>query len=128
MSYTVNGKEWNGEGLPPVGVECELNYHENHAGWCWAKIEFINETAVVWKWDHQMNKKESCCNSHSNGKIKFRPIRTHKERVIEKAFKVSCDAIGAPDTAVNSDYRKTLINAFYDADMLIDPKDKEPNQ
>lgn len=47
--------EWNGEGLPPVGVECELKYkHSSQAHWNLCRVfAYSNEmgmVAAIWHW------------------------------------------------------------------------------
>ena len=47
--------EWNGEGLPPIGVECEFKYkHSSQAHWNLCKVfAYSNEmgmVAAIWHW------------------------------------------------------------------------------
>lgn len=61
--------EWNGEGLPPAGCECEYN----RAGdWVVCKIVFISDFHVILQ-----EKEEICWKTQS---CQFRPIRTESER------------------------------------------------
>lgn len=77
----VMGSEWNGEGLPPVGVECEtycsedwskckvLAYHKSEYNtWAWVLFDGDNEPEG---WD--------CINDDS-----FRPIKSPREVAIEE--------------------------------------------
>lgn len=55
-SELPNSSEWDGEGLPPVGVECELKYkHASNANWRECKVfAYSSEhgaVAAVWHLD-----------------------------------------------------------------------------
>ena len=69
---------WNGEGLPPVGCECEL--FDSESGWETVVIKFIgNKTAVVDTEDGEEYSFElSTCD--------FRPIRSEDEQNREEAI------------------------------------------
>lgn len=60
---------WNGEGLPPVGCECEV---KRAFDWVKCKILFISDTHVVLMAD------EECC--WNTCACQFRPLRTESER------------------------------------------------
>jgi len=60
---------WDGEGLPPVGCECEV---KRAMDWMKCKILFISEHHVVLK-----SKEEICWQTQS---CQFRPMRTESER------------------------------------------------
>lgn len=61
--------EWNGEGLPPVGCECEV---KRAFDWVKCKILFISDTHVVLMAD------EECC--WNTCACQFRPLRTEAEK------------------------------------------------
>ncbi|NNS07280.1 hypothetical protein [Erwinia sp. JH02] len=62
---------WNGEGLPPVGCECERSWCGDN--WLSCEILFIGiETVVV-----RLSTREV---SYGLSEVKFRPIRTEAER------------------------------------------------
>ncbi|WP_267369205.1 MULTISPECIES: hypothetical protein [unclassified Pantoea] len=72
--------EWNGEGLPLVGCECEV---KRALDWMPCKILFISEHHVVLK-----SKEEICWQTQS---CEFRPMRTEAERKREEFAKALCD-------------------------------------
>lgn len=44
----MKSKEWNGEGVPPVGTECEYISHTNFkTSWVKVKVVFIGENLLV---------------------------------------------------------------------------------
>ena len=73
--------EWNGEGLPPAGCECEV---KRALDWMRCKILFISEKHVV------LQAQEECV-WHTVA-CQFRPIRTEAERKRDEACKALYDA------------------------------------
>lgn len=78
---------WDGEGLPPVGVECELN-SEEYADFDWVKVRIVFEhngelIAIVNMPDEPIHDRMS---KHSAGydAAKFRPIRSPEDVAREK--------------------------------------------
>jgi hypothetical protein len=75
----VEPKEWNGEGLPPVGVDVEYTYHRNGGeckGLC--KIMAFNDGYVWFK---------PSCAKHKVmpiADISLRPLRSEEDRVVEE--------------------------------------------
>ncbi|HAK35513.1 MAG TPA: hypothetical protein DCM44_13355 [Pantoea sp.] len=67
--------EWNGEGLPPVGFECEV---KRAVDWMRCKILFISEAHVV------LLGEEECC--WQTPACQFRRIRTEEERKREETI------------------------------------------
>lgn len=95
---------WNGEGLPPVGCECEL--FDSESGWEVVFVKFVgNKTVVVDLLDGDEYSFElSTC--------EFRPRRTEAERKRE----MICDAIyGALIKAEREYNRSDEAEAIYDA-------------
>lgn len=70
---------WNGEGLPPVGCECEV---KRAFDWVKCKILFISDTHVVLMAD------EECC--WNTCACQFRPLRTEAERKHEAVLESIC--------------------------------------
>lgn len=62
---------WNGEGLPPVGAECEI---KRMADWMPVTIKFISERHTIFT---TLGGTEDCYQTCS---LQFRPIRTEAER------------------------------------------------
>ena len=63
--------KWNGEGLPPVGCECEIR---RVADWMPVTIQFISSYHTVFT---TFGGTEDCYQTCS---LQFRPIRTEAER------------------------------------------------
>lgn len=66
-------QEWGGEGLPPVGAECEISY--DGSSWCKRLINYIGESIVV------------CTNElgvelvyPTKDIVRFRPLTTQKQK------------------------------------------------
>lgn len=76
---------WGGEGLPPVGCECEI---ARAANWMPVTIKFISDYHTIFK---TFGGTEDCYQTCS---LQFRPIRTEAERKREDAIKSMRDALG----------------------------------
>ena len=80
---------WNGEGLPPVGCECEYTMQTiTGDDWNQCTVDYVGSSFVVYR---------DCCGvelSCSIGCIKFRPILSEAERKREKAVQALCNAGG----------------------------------
>ena len=74
----VSKPEWDGDGLPIVGCNCEMQ--DAHGNWVRVTISSHNEGfAIGWDSDNKMA-------YVSNNKNEFRPIRTEAERKREAAI------------------------------------------
>jgi len=105
---------WDGEGLPPVGVECELK-SEEYADFDWVKVRIVFEhngelIAIVNMPDEPIHDRMS---KHSAGydAAKFRPIRSPEDVARDEAI---------DDMAGIIEYRrgcspKSLAGWLYDA-------------
>lgn len=62
---------WNGEGVPPVGCECEISFSGKSLGEC--EVIFIGDELIVWK-QKTSGKEGSGYHRH----IKFLPLRTEE--------------------------------------------------
>lgn len=106
---------WNGEGLPPVGAECEIY---NRSEWFAVKIKFIGDKWIVAEPLEGMN--EDCCENQLHGEDcysiadephAFRPLRTEAEKEREFGIKLMLNCV--------TNYNKTdvihAIEQLYDA-------------
>lgn len=84
---------WNGEGLPPVGCECEV---KRAFDWVKCKILFISDTHVVLMAD------EECC--WNTCACQFRPLRTEVERKRNEAIEAMQREVDEGDNWVYSEY------------------------
>lgn len=102
---------WNGEGMPPVGCECEYSLNAGKTWWK-CKIDYIVGTQGVVMLCDTFEGVQYVKFSSYGGTLKFRPIRTEEERKRERI----CDAIyGALTKAERQHNRSDEAEAVYDA-------------
>jgi hypothetical protein len=119
--------EWDGEGLPPVGTECEYQPDPVFNEWCAGVFlaEIDGEYFILINGSHQVDRVASNPNQ-------IRPIRSQAEQqkrglVINAAleacgYDASCFAIaGAPESM-------DLLNELYDLGFLQLPTKMLPNK
>ncbi|EHF4934771.1 hypothetical protein VXI92_004944 [Enterobacter hormaechei] len=70
--------EWDGEGLPPVGCECE--YETKFDGWQPVRIELIKSEGIAFTWlsNSQAYNGLDCVGVQKSGS--FRPIRSEADK------------------------------------------------
>ncbi|QHJ81082.1 MAG: hypothetical protein [Caudoviricetes sp.] len=88
---------WNGEGLPPVGCECERRWCGDK--WLPCKILFVSDEMVVVK----LATREAAYGRHE---VSFRPLRTEAERAIDEMVRLSGVSTGAAKILYDAGYRK----------------------
>lgn len=81
--------EWDGDGLPPVGCECEI---KRIADWMPVTIRFISDYHTVFK---TFGGTEDCYQTCS---LQFRLIRSDEDRKKEKSIKQLARIMAEPDT------------------------------
>lgn len=64
---------WNGEGLPPVGCECEISFSGKSLGQC--EVLFVGDSLIVWK---QKSSQQEGSGYHRH--MNIRPLRNEEER------------------------------------------------
>lgn len=77
-----SGNEWNGEGLPPVGVECWFNFKVTHPQKC--KVNYISDTICVYIGENG-NEYSALTNEVTFSKIESPQQREERER-LEAAY------------------------------------------
>lgn len=89
--------EWNGEGLPPVGCECEWQ-DKNTKQWNPVKVVYASEWVTVIR---EINKEKgddlveiAIENYGDDARLKFRPTRSEAERKRHDAAQALCYAGG----------------------------------
>lgn len=104
---------WNGEGLPPVGCECELKYkcHDDDA--YWERVIIIwqrgDDTLVEYVGGHFKNTVQL---THNTSKlVDFRPIRSEADKKRDEAVAVMLSVFGS-NAATGT---KAALKAIYDA-------------
>lgn len=100
---------WNGEGLPPVGCECEWQ-DKNTGQWQPVKIVYASEWVTVIR---EINEEKgddlveiAIENYGDDARLKFRPLRTEAERAIDEMVQLSGVSIGAAKILYDAGYRK----------------------
>lgn len=94
---------WNGEGLPPVGCECERRTHGGVVTVVQIIAHFKNRAAMVAVYIpvegdvKQVQQGIAGC---------FRPLRTEAERAIDEMVRLSGVSIGAAKILYDAGYRK----------------------
>lgn len=102
---------WNGEGVPPVGCECEYSLNAGKTWWK-CKIDYIVGTQGVVMLCDTFEGIQYVKFSSYGGTLKFRPIRTEADKKRERI----CDAIyGALTRAERQHNRSDEAEAVYDA-------------
>lgn len=93
-------EEWNGEGLPPVGIECSVQLAFNDMGKC--KITYIGDGVFCYR---QLSSGNEYTGSISD--TVFRPIQTDREKWMGAALHVEAE--------MHDSYQPhELLQALYD--------------
>lgn len=79
---------WTGEGLPPVGMVCELRAHKL-CEWGRAVIRFASRNVVVWEWEDEPEN-GGLCTRYIN-EVEIRPTSTPEQIAAEERAKVIAD-------------------------------------
>lgn len=83
--YHEKPASWSGEGLPPVGVVCELRCLPV-GGWGKAEIKYMSETQCVWLWLREDGGYQvELAEVPDETRMAFRPIRTPEQIATELA-------------------------------------------
>lgn len=78
--------EWNGEGLPPVGCECEWQ-DKNTKQWIKVSIVYASEWVTVIREDKIADPVEIAIENYGDeDRKKFRPVRSEQEIKCEEAI------------------------------------------
>lgn len=114
---------WGGEGLPPVGVECERSWCGDK--WLLSKIEFIGAENVVMR----LATREA---SYRLDEVRFRPIPTEAERKREYATNAMSVYWRAKAGEESDGKLKSIYDIIYDAiaagsipGIQLTPQDKK---
>ena len=87
--------EWNGEGLPPVGCECEW---EDNTGWTPVTIKYLSNWVVVFSGKCSSGEDVEIAKKLYIDDVKFRPLRSEEERRRDKAINQLARVMAEPDT------------------------------
>ena len=109
---------WHERGeLPPVGAECEIGWNgsESHE-WYKGAVAYRSEKYTVIVYD---DGREICYRKSELTDIEFRPIKSHREKVIEAAMKANIHTSKQDPR----DMMVAVIHKLYDSGMLVLPQD-----
>lgn len=102
---------WNGEGVPPVGCECEYSLNAGKTWWK-CKIDYIVGTQGVVMLCDTFEGVQYVKFSSDGGTLKFRSIRSEEERKREAVLESICSVL----EMVAQDYkREDEAKLIYDA-------------
>lgn len=106
--YEATG--WDGTGLPPVGVECEYSLNSGRT-WFKCKIDYILGTQGLIMLADVFEGGQWVSFHEYDGKLKFRPLRSERDKVIAEMRKVvtnynKTDVIHAIEELYDAGYRK----------------------
>lgn len=101
-------KEWDGEGVPPIGTVCEYLNHANYkTNWMKAKVVFIGKKLIAL--EHGSNGNEF---SEYIADVSFRPIKT-PEQIAAADRLHAIDEMN--DLILGWGAEKRMLAALYDA-------------
>jgi hypothetical protein len=107
---------WDGEGLPPVGAECE--YRVLNGPWyrCEVGYSFFDgeHRCFVIKCPHLEYEQVSRIEPGSEGSIEFRPVRT-PEQIAQQERQAAIEEMDAVFSSNFEGHRKDGLQALYDA-------------
>ncbi len=102
---------WDGPGLPPVGMVCELRRKDG--GWGLAIIKYMSSTICVWLWNNgNPDQREWSCEPYN---MEFRPIRTPEQIAAEERKRIEDEIQSICTEGENKGvpYFKALYEAGY---------------
>lgn len=103
IGQDVDTPEWNGEGLPPVGVECEWLAGADH--------DWVAVTVLAYDGNEAWLKPSGGSQSFVVGNIAgFRPLRTEAEKAMESAKHIIADL--CRDSASNGHSADLIMEAI----------------
>lgn len=107
-------KEWDGEGLPPVGVECEYALKPSGP---WFRCEIVSHNRMVIRCPHLETDSDRGlqivgCN------LVFRPLRTKEQREREVVVATALSHIPPGATSHDGVMLSVYTDRLYDAGML----------
>lgn len=102
---------WSGEGLPPVGVVCEVR--NAPGGWGKATIKYQGKGIIVWLWDRPDGNTDQIEFASCPDRLEFRPIRTPEQIAADEREAAIKAIVGLIESADSRDM--TIAEAIYNA-------------
>lgn len=108
--------EWDGEGLPPVGCECE--YETNGYGIKKVLVECITMDGIAFTWlgEDPRFRGLDCINTSQSHR--FRPIRSEADKKRDEAIKKICEVLSVGKNA--EDDAKNIYEYIKSGKIVID--------
>lgn len=83
----LRGEQWLGDGLPPVGTECEVNSPKY--GWIKATVTAVTDNFLIVQYPdtveysipHRLMEDDGTFTVHHD---RFRPLRTERDKAVEQ--------------------------------------------
>ncbi|WP_313046733.1 hypothetical protein [Atlantibacter hermannii] len=88
-ALSASQTQWNGEGMPPVGCECEALFYSGRGEWYRAKIIGHDEGRVVGRWIEGPKAYEILDYVSPHGA--FRPIRSEADQKRKESIGIIAD-------------------------------------
>ena len=107
--------QWNGEGLPPVGLEVEAWYSmDTLPGWKLFKLKYYSEESVVFE---GLGETYASRETFDRYGLKFRPIRTAEQIAAEEREKAidAMNAIAVESVRLKGHTGRETCATLYDA-------------
>lgn len=111
---SLKPEPWNGEGLPPIGTECEFKCSAriNERDWTHGIVNYVSQYTIV----VELNKIRGLSGefiSHPET-MQFRPIRTEEERLYDEAVsELDCEGFIVDEHSTADEAIKILIQRGY---------------
>ena len=108
---------WSGEGLPPVGVDCEFRHKGTRGGWIKCHVVGYHLGHLYgYCPEHEwfMRKHDGVCHLRLDDSVKFRTIRT-PEQIAADEREAAIDEMLAATPAPGSDISLRVCEQLYDA-------------
>ena len=102
---------WDGEGLPPVGVECEFTSFSSGDVWHTGVVRYLSEHTIVIEFTNMVNGKAESI-SHPRT-MKFRPLRSPEDVARDESIEAMRDVGYTLPAAIR--FTKEEMAALYDA-------------
>lgn len=98
IGQDVDMPEWNGDGLPPVGIICQAKVPRSFTGWEWRKVKVVESGIPGAEKEALVYDLETTFPSWAD---EFRPLRTEAEKAREKLAASLHIAAGASPIELN---------------------------
>ncbi|MFW6823635.1 hypothetical protein ACM7TL_17215, partial [Enterobacter hormaechei] len=109
--------EWNGDGVPPVGTECEYSLNAGRT-WFKCKIDYVLGTQGLIMLADVYEGGQFVGFAEYDGKLKFRPIRSEADKKKEEA--VFAIAELCRQSASNGHSAELIYDAIKSGKIIID--------